>query len=152
MIICKSKHTYRCYVWSLPIDPPKSYTLYLWSPVFHSFLRSRQHRLSPSLVLQLTSSTRPKRPSHNSLCTSTQWSHNCLSVGMRNRHSSRVNDRRPLVWSPLGHWSGCVFYATWGKECARSPYCVCKCHWVVIQHVCSCVCVCVCVCVYVCVC
>lgn len=40
---------------------------------------------------------------------------------MRNWHSSGVNDRRSLVWSPLGHWSGCVFYATWGKECAGSP-------------------------------
>lgn len=62
---------------------------------------------------------------------------------MRDSHLSGVNDRRPLVWSPLGHWSGCVFYATWGKECAGVSYCVCRpasvTEWSYTLSVCVCV-------------
>lgn len=62
-----------------------------------------------------------KTPSHNSLYADTRRPHNALDRALRSWHSSGVNDRRPLVWSPLGHWSGCVFHATWGMECAGSP-------------------------------
>ena len=61
-----------------------------------------------------------KKNSNNCKFTNTQWSHNSLGWRIRNSHTSGVNNLLPLLWTPLGHWSGCVFSATWEKECAGS--------------------------------
>ena len=56
------------------------------------------------------------------VCIRTHGGHTIVWPGVWGAHT-----RRGLMivghWfgAHLGHWSGCVFYATWGKECARSP-------------------------------